>query len=456
MKFFQLILILFFSSVFCQKERFQIIFIDNPNFKGNENDNLVFAFNNMKHGASSPCIGLNENFVDIFGQKWNGYCELTKKGYLQMFKLGKIFQQRYKKILDLNNPNINKVKAYASQANKTLMSANALFYGVYVNQNSSFDEQITIPVRNYKKTSGIELIPIFYYTDISNCKGWKKIVDINRNNPSNGINGYIHKFMRAYKNVLKLFEKDPRMLNATNPLDKINLFCSSFISNYYDDRCPHIKIFKRLNYTEAHFFNIYYDCIEFNLHKSLHVDFGNEGLKVPAIVISELVSDMIYYMDSIVHGENEINSTTKFVSYTGHDSSLMALQLILEKAFLVPPKLMNYGSNQAFLLYKVSNNEKIIEKNYNVKYFYNDQLSAIIEYDEFRKKLLDAIKTDYYLEFFCESFRPIDYITLSLCSGIIIFFIAIVSTCCYHRSTFNKKVYMALKEPKEKKVKIGN
>ena len=453
MKYFEFLLILFISTIYSQRERFQIIFIDNPNFKGNENDNLVFAFNNMKHGASSPCYGLNDNYEDIFGQKWNGYCELTKKGYLQMFKLGKIFQQRYKKILDLDNPDINKVKAYASQANKTLMSTNALFYGIYIKQNASIDEQITIPVRNFKKTSGIELIPIFYYTDSSNCKGWKKIVDINKNNATNEMNGHVNKFMKMYKNVLKLVGNDPRMANLNNPFDKINLFCSSYISNYYDDRCPHIKIFKLLNYTEAHFFNLYYDCIEFNLRKSLHIEYGNEGLKVPAIVLSELVSDMIYYMDSVIH---ELNSTTKFVSYTGHDSSLMALQLIIEKAFLVPPKLMNYGSNQAFLLYKVDNKEKIIEKNYKVKYFYNDQLSASIEYDEFRKKLLKTIKTDYYLEFFCESFKPIDYITLGLCSGIIILFISIASTYCSHRSTFNKKTYFSLKEPKERKVKIGN
>ena len=455
MELSQFFFIIFISSIFCYREKLHIIDIDNPNFKGDANDNLIFGFNNMKHGASSPCYGLDNYYRDIFGQKWDGFCELTKKGFLQVFKLGKIFQTRFKKLLDIDHPNINKVKAYASQANKTLMSANALFYGMYINKDTPIYEQITVPVRNYKNYNGSELIPIFYYTDSSNCKGWKKIVEKNKNNKYNKINEYMDRFMKSYSNIFDLLKDDERMTNSKSLLDKINLFCSSYISNYYDERCPKIEIFKSLNYTDQQFFDLYYDCIEFNLYKDLFIEYGYEGRRVPSTILAELVNEIIFYMDSIIQNPNNI---TKFVSYTGHDSSMAGLQIILENAFNIPPKLINYASNQLFLLYKVGNNEQNIEKNYKVKYFYNDQLSATIEYNEFKKNLLNVIQNNNFLEYFCESFQPLDYVVLSLCSGIIILLVAIFSICFYHRNIlFTKKVYMSLKEePKEKSVDIKN
>ena len=138
------------------------------------------------------------------------------------------------------------------------------------------------------------------------------------------------------------------------------------------------------------------------------------------IVLSELINDMLFYMDEII--QNPENP--KFVSYIGHDSTLAGLQIILEKAFFIPPKLMNFASNQIFLLYKDPDtaNDPDIEKRYRVKYFYNDQLSMITQYDEFKKGLLNLMKTEYNLEYFCEGFKPYDYVVLGLCSGIIILF----------------------------------
>ena len=74
------------------------------------------------------------------------------------------------------------------------------------------------------------------------------------------------------------------------------------------------------------------------------------------------------------------------------------------------------------------------EKRYKVKYFYNDQLSMITQYDEFKSGLLNLMKTEYNLEYFCEGFLPYDYLVLGLCSAIIILFFSIISICFYHRN----------------------
>jgi hypothetical protein len=270
-------------------------------------------------------------------------------------------------------------------------------------------------------------------------------------NRSEEINNYLKDFLNRYKSIFELIEKDERIIKAKNDFDKINLFCSSYISNYYDDRIPNIKMFEKLKFKEEDFFNIYYDCYEFNYNKSYYIDYGNNAKKVPAIVLNELVSELIYNMDLIIHSPE--NATTKFISYIGHDSSVMAFQIILQKAFSIEPKLMNYASNQIFLLYKTNNNDENIEKNYKVKYFYNDKLLISIQYNDFKIYLEKIMKTSSNLEFFCESFKPVDYLILSLCSGIIILLIAIASVCCYHRNILlGKKVYIQLKE--EQKVEI--
>ena len=152
------------------------------------------------------------------------------------------------------------------------------------------------------------------------------------------------------------------------------------------------------------------------------------------------------------------HNATKLLNYIGHDSTLAGLQIILEKAFDVPPKLMNFASNQLFLLYKVSDNENEVDKNYEVRYFYNDQLSLVKNYEEFKEALLNLMKVDHNLQLFCNGLKPYDYLVLFLLSAIIILFISIVSVCTYYRNTiFNKKIYMSLKEePKEKSVEIKN
>ena len=450
----KIILFVYISYILCQREKLQIVNLLNPNFSPEETKNLIFAFNNMKHGATTPCYGLNEYYTDIFGQRWEGYCELTKKGYLQLFKLGKIWQQRYSRLLNLSNPDVNKVKSFASQANKTLMSSNALFYGIYINKSTAIEEQLTVPVRNFKNYEGEELIPIFYYGDKNNCKGWKKIVENNMNKLTAEINRNLNKFYNNYKNIFNAVKKDERMINSKTLLEKIDLICSSYVSNYYDDRHRNIRLFKTLNYTDEKFYNLYYDCIEINLFRYINIDYGEDAQKVPTIILSDLVKDMIYYMDEIIKNPE----SAKFISYIGHDSTIAGLQVILEKAFNVSPKLMNFASNQLFLLYKISDNKTEIEQNYEVKYFYNDQLSMITDYAEFKKTLLKFLNTQNNLQFFCEGLKPYDFIVLSLSSAIIILLFGIISICIYHRNLlFNKKVYLSLKEEsKEKVVDIKN
>ena len=449
MNLFKFIIISSFINIFVLNEKLKIANISNPLFLNGENSNLVFVFNHMKHGASSPCYGLNEQYEDIFGQQWNGDCELTQKGFLQMFKLGKIYQQRYNKLLSISsNPDINLVLSFASKENKALMTSNAFFYGMYFNNDTPIEERFVIPTRNFKKKNDTDLIPIFYFGDINNCEGWKNLVDKIDINQIKELNDFMSKFLKNYENVFNSLKNKEQIYNAGNSFDKINLFCSSYISNYYDERYKNIKLFQEIGFTEDKFYDLYSDCHLFNLYKYILIQYNNEAKNIPASILSDPLKDMIKYMDYVINSPEE--ESPKFISYTGHDSTIAAFQVILNKLFNVPFKLMNFGSNQIFLLFKN-------EQNYEIKYLYNDELLLNINYEEFKKKISNYIKSDERdLIYFCQGFKFKDYTFLVLFCTIIALLVANISICLYNKNIFcEKKKYMSI-ESSGKSIEVRN
>ena len=445
----KLILILSFLSIWCLREPLKIVKESNSFFQNEDTSNIIFVFNHIKHGASSPCYGLNDYYADLFENQWKGYCELTQKGFLQLFKLGKIFQERYNKLLDIrDNPDINKILSYASKENKTLMSSNAFFYGMYFNNNTPIEEQVVVPTRNFKKVIDHELIPIFYFGDINNCNGWKNLININDDFKYEELKDFYSRFIKSYGDAINLLRNKGWMKYSKTLFDKINIFCSSYISNYYDERYKNIEMFQDLKYTEEKFYDLYYDCHSFNLYKYTLIQYSEDAKNIPVVILSDFLNDMINYMDLIINSPEQ--ESPKFVSYMGHDSTIAAMQVILHQLFKVPYKLMNFGSNQVFLLFKN-------EKNYEIKYYYNDELLLSINYEEFKKSILDLMKNNEKdLVYFCQGFKLKDYTFLGLCCTIMALLIANISICIYHKNIFcEKKKYMSI-ESAAKSVEIKN
>ena len=446
-----IIIFLSFLKILCLREKLRIVNTSNQYFQNEENSELIFVFNHMKHGANSPCYGLNDYYTDIFEQQWKGYCELTQKGFLQLFKLGKIYQERYNKLLDIrDNPDINKILSYASKENKTLMSSNAFFYGMYYNNNTPIEEQIVVPTRNFKKVIEREVIPIFYFGDINNCEGWKNLINQNDENKIEELKDFYSMFIKNYGDALNLLRNKGEMKYAQNLYDKVNLFCTSYISNYYDERYKNIEIFKELKYTEEKFYDLYYDCHTFNLYKYTLIQYNGEAKNIPISIISDMLNDMIKYMDLAKNYPQR--ESPKYLSYMGHDSTIAAMQVILHQLFNVTYKLMNFGSNQVFLLLKK-------EQNYEIKYFYNDELLLNMNYEQFKDRIETLLKnneTNLDLVYFCKGFKKKDYTIFILYCIIMALIIANASICLYHKNIFcEKKKYMSI-ENSGKSVEIKN
>ena len=448
-----IIIFLSFFNILCLREKLRIVNTSNPFFQDKKNleSNLIFAFTHIKHGANSPCYGLNYYYADIFEQQWKGYCELTQKGFLQLFKLGKIFQERYNNLLGIrNNPDINKILSYASKENKTLMSSNAFFYGMYFNNNTPIEEQIVVPTRNFKKVIDHELIPIFYFGDINNCEGWKKLINKNDDYKTEDLKDFYSRFIKSYGDALNILRNKGEMKYCNTLFDKVNLFCSSYISNYYDERYKDIEMFQDLKYTEEKFYDLYYDCHTFNLYKYTLIQYNDEAKNIPQLILSDMLNDMIKYMDLAINDPHK--ESPKFLSYMGHDSTIAAMQVILHQLFNVTYKLMNFGSNQIFLLLKK-------EQNYEIKYFYNDELLLSMNYEQFKNNIETLLKDNDKnkdLVYFCKGFQIKDYTILILCCTIMALIVANASICLYHKNIFcEKKKYMSI-ESTGKSVEIKN
>ena len=63
---------------------------------------LLFVYEHFRHGARAPCNFLDKDSKDIFGELWDGECELTKIGIMQHYILGKKNRERYKDFFNQN------------------------------------------------------------------------------------------------------------------------------------------------------------------------------------------------------------------------------------------------------------------------------------------------------------------------------------------------------------------
>ena len=205
-----------------------------------------------------------------------------------------------------------------------------------------------------------------------------------------------------------------------------------------------------MKYTEEKFYDLYYDCHTFNLYKYTLIQYNGEAKNIPISIISDMLNDMIKYMDLAKNYPQR--ESPKYLSYMGHDSTIAAMQVILHQLFNVTYKLMNFGSNQVFLLLKK-------EQNYEIKYFYNDELLLNMNYEQFKDRIETLLKnneTNLDLVYFCKGFQKKDYTIFILYCIIMALIIANASICLYHKNIFcEKKKYMSI-ENSGKSVEIKN
>ena len=397
----------------------------------NKDSKLLFIFEHYRHGARSPCNGLDENYIDLLGEKWNGDCELSEKGYLQHYLIGLQHREKYYNFLNFNKYNSNNIKVFSTNTNRTLTSIQTQLMGLF---NTSYSN-IVIPVHIYEENYKDNTIkPLFYYTKEKTCPNLEKYLE--KNLKSEKLKNMTNYFNDNYNDIIKT------IYNKTNiDFKNIEKFCSIYISDYVDDR--NLEKIKHLTFNKDELYN---DCSDVIHLKHFERKIG-ENLDFYAImVMSPYLRKIINYMDDIILYKNndrinDENNITKYVIYSGHDTSLSLMQYSLFKIFDLKINKIPYASFMNFYLIEEEN------KNYFVHYYYNDKKMMEIEYAKFKKKIIDNIKPDYSIEDFCIDLNNTYYKTILILTSINIFlFIVLISLCCYFICNKKKGNYINLEK----------
>ena len=97
-------------------------------------DKLRWTFELISHGARTPHLGLDSNLKDFMNHTWIGQNELTGVGLRQSFLVGYRDRLRYINekglISEIYDP--RDILVYASENNRTLMSASSLLHGLFL------------------------------------------------------------------------------------------------------------------------------------------------------------------------------------------------------------------------------------------------------------------------------------------------------------------------------------
>ena len=197
-------------------------------------DQLRWTFELINHGARSPHKDLDSDFKDFSKHQWIGQNELTGVGLRQSFLIGYRDRLRYieEKQLISEEYDPREILIYASDNNRTLMSANALLHGLYppgtgptidpslvdravppVDSSLYEEEKKYLDNCNYTALPDrMNLVPVhinfdheFFtqYETSSKCPGLKTYEE--KNKKRENVTQFLNQMKEKYKNINKIF-----------------------------------------------------------------------------------------------------------------------------------------------------------------------------------------------------------------------------------------------------------
>ena len=344
---------------------------------------LLFVYEHFRHGARAPCNFLDKDSKDIFGELWDGECELTKIGIMQHYILGKKNRERYKDFFN-QNYTLYDILVYSTERDRCIQSAQAQLRGFF---NNSLANIIPIHTIEYNYN-----IPVFYYDRKDSCIILNKYRNNNYFSPKTI--SFIGDFIFKYFSLLNKISNQHH-LNINYTL--VEIVCGAYICNYFDDR--NISLINELNINKD---ELYKDCIEYNHLKHFEIKLGNDA-EFSAILASSLnFKNLIGYMESII---NKVINSPKYVLYSGHDTTLSSMQVFLKNAFNVEIQYIPFASQMVIHLIQKENGLY-------VNYYFNGKLLLDIPYQDFKYKIENLLWTRKEIENFCKIKKEISFIIL--------------------------------------------
>ena len=406
---------LFFSNLLSVKSKITLINYNIEIKSTNENKNLLFVWEHFRHGARDPYTKVNKKtWKDFIGVQWKSEGELNAIGLRSHYLLGIATKKRYNNFLS-KSFDINEMFIISTERNRTIMSAMANLQGIYQNYttpnltekqvnitknnffNKTYKDKIKDKIDEMEKSyveKGINIIPVhlfskvglqFKLNDKSYCPGITKYKEEAANQDEvkkymydiqNYTNKTYGKYIYEFMNISS--SKNPNYLFENNNLYYI---CDTYIADYFSGRdMPHISKTK-INMTE-----FYYHCLNYSLIDMYYGEYGQPPTTGVDLIVSPIFRTIFNYMDRrIILDKNNTPdkidpSSPRFVIYSGHDSTIAAVDVFLKKEFNISYDNPEYTTSQLLELWKN-------ETGYFVTYLYNQEEKAVFNFDDFKDKI---------------------------------------------------------------------
>ena len=409
---------LIFNNIFCQAIK----------------DQLRWTFELINHGARSPHKGLDSNFKDFSNHTWIGQNELTGVGLRQSFLIGYRDRLRYieEKELISKEYDPREILVYASENNRTLMSANALLHGLYppgtgptidpslvdravppVDSSTYQKEKERLDKCNYTALPDrMNLIPVhinfaheFFtqYESSKKCKGLKTYEEKNKKREK--VVNFLKEMNSKYKNLEKIFpDKKQNLLEdyefAYNFFD--TMLC---LNNDAAGEFDKIISILEMKGKEQEVIN---DCKEFLFLNTIGSGIDNDKEFINYLV-SPLFQKILSYMDLVI--EKDSNGE---IDYRGYDlpkyyiissvgNTCGSFMAFMNKYFNTKINFADFATNIHLELYlEEKENGTITESDYRVEYFFNDDFLLSVPYVEFKNKIKNELYNKSVITDFCQ------------------------------------------------------
>ena len=376
--------------------------------------NIVFVYEHVRHGARSPLFfDGNTDYLDRFGTQWEGAMELTNVGKREHYVLGIHNRLKYSSLINFTKYDYQEIKVYSTNTGRTVQSIQAELLAMYLPgtlpkltkdqlkaayppfQNLSLEVLDEISELNDSTIiNDINIFPIQYsdpkkvqINEPANCpymKQYQEDLKTNSVTVKDFVSNFISKYGDKLKEVLNITDKE---LNDFEYIETI--LAEEVLCNYYDGN-KLTDFFSKTGFNESEFIQ------DNRLSKSIYTYNINLDEKTGIMSASPSMKEIINYMDNIINNKSQ---TPKMVMQGGHDTTISYIQYFMKHVFNIPIQYISFASNIYFELHK-NKSESELDKYY-IEYILDGITKLIMDYPEFKTKVLDAVWSDEDINKFC-------------------------------------------------------
>ena len=376
--------------------------------------NIVFVYEHVRHGARSPLFfDGNTDYLDRFGTQWEGAMELTNVGKREHYVLGIHNRLKYSSLINFTKYDYQEIKVYSTNTGRTVQSIQAELLAMYLPgtlpkltkdqlkaayppfQNLSLEVLDEISELNDSTIiNDINVFPIQYsdpkkvqINEPANCpymKQYQEDLKTNSVTVKDFVSNFISKYGDKLKEVLNITDKE---LNDFEYIETI--LAEEVLCNYYDGN-KLTDFFSKTRFNESEFIQ------DNRLSKSIYTYNINLDEKTGIMSASPSMKEIINYMDNIINNKSQ---APKMVMQGGHDTTISYIQYFMKHVFNIPIQYISFASNIYFELHK-NKSESELDKYY-IEYILDGITKLIMDYPEFKTKVLDAVWSDEDINKFC-------------------------------------------------------